>query len=300
MVTKKLPLLRLMVMGAIVSLLAGCATMRYGGAPEPSFNINDDIKELSLHFEGSTSITNFYANPSEQARNEFIVGRITLVNLRYLKFIRSLTSERQLLDAATAISIMGLGLAGSMVPLAQTTKILAAVSAGVAGTKEVIDKNYYFEKTIPALVAQMNANRQIALAPLLAGSQKSLKDYPFATAVVDLNNYYSAGTFTGAIEAIQATASATEQKQKKENAKLLPATKEQITLAQNITKAIAQASDLAQIQKAIKILEPTATPANDLNRAKDQLLDMWINYPPTEIQVVVNAFNQAGIAIPTQ
>lgn len=300
MVTKKLPLLRLMVMGAIVSLLAGCATMRYGGAPEPSFNINDDIKELSLHFEGSTSITNFYANPSEQARNEFIVGRITLVNLRYLKFIRSLTSERQLLDAATAISIMGLGLAGSMVPLAQTTKILAAVSAGVAGTKEVIDKNYYFEKTIPALVAQMNANRQIALAPLLAGSQKSLKDYPFATAVVDLNNYYSAGTFTGAIEAIQATASATEQKQKKENAKLLPATKEQITLAQNITKAIAQASDLAQIQKAIKILEPTATPANDLNRAKDQLLDMWINYPPTEIQVVVNAFNQAGITIPTQ
>lgn len=56
--------IKIMILATVVSLLAGCATMHYGGAPEPSFNINDDIKDLSLHFEGSTSITNFYANPN--------------------------------------------------------------------------------------------------------------------------------------------------------------------------------------------------------------------------------------------
>jgi hypothetical protein len=43
-----------------------------------------------------------------------------LINLRYLKFIRNLTSERQLLDSAMAITAMGLGLAGTMVPLSHT------------------------------------------------------------------------------------------------------------------------------------------------------------------------------------
>ncbi len=208
---------KIIILAVVFSLVGGCATMRYGGAPEPSFNINADIKDLSQHFEGSTSITKFYANPSPEARNEFITGRLTLINLQYLKFIRSLTSERQLLDTATAISILGLGLSGSLVPLAETKAILAAVSAGLTGTKEAVDKNYYFQKTIPALVAQMNANREEALTPLLVGAKQSLEDDPLASAVVDLNRYYLAGTFSGAIEAIQANASVQEDAAKQEN-----------------------------------------------------------------------------------
>jgi hypothetical protein len=225
--------IKIIILATVVSLLAGCATMRYAGAPEPTSNLNTDIDELSRHFEGSNSITNYYKNESEKARNEFIVGRLTLMNLRYLKFIRNLTSERQLLDSATAITAMGLGLAGSMVPLALTTKILAAVSAGVAGTKEVIDKNYYFEKTIPALVAQMNAERQKALTPILEGMQKDIQQYPLGKAVVDLNNYYIAGTFAGAIQSIQADASLTEQKAKDINLILtMPSPEERIATKQ--------------------------------------------------------------------
>jgi hypothetical protein len=296
--------IRIIALATVISLLAGCATMRYAGAPEPSFNINDDIKELSLCFEGSTSITKFYGNPSEQARDEFIVGRLTLMNLRYLKFIRNLTSERQLLDSATAITAMGLGLAGSMVPLAQTTKILASVSAGVAGTKEVIDKNYYFEKTIPALVAQMNAERQKALTPILEGMQKDIMQYPLGQAVVNLQNYYEAGTFAGAIQSIQADASVTEQKQKEANNKLHPLSGKEKDLKQKITNKIndLQQTDLEKIQKVIKKLSPEITPATTLDAAKAQLQGCVrrTHTDPTLIEEAAKAFEEAGISLPKE
>lgn len=54
--------LRVMVVVGVVSLLVGCATMRYGCAPEPSFDIQRDLEQLSQQFEPSTSITEFYAS----------------------------------------------------------------------------------------------------------------------------------------------------------------------------------------------------------------------------------------------
>ncbi|MCX5890946.1 MAG: hypothetical protein NTY36_16085 [Deltaproteobacteria bacterium] len=292
-----------MVLATAISLLAGCATMRYAGAPEPSFNINDDIKELSLCFEGSTSITKFYGNPSEQARDEFIVGRLTLMNLRYLKFIRNLTSERQLLDSATAITAMGLGLAGSMVPLAQTTKILASVSAGVAGTKEVIDKNYYFEKTIPALVAQMNAERQKALTPILEGMQKDIKQYPLGKAVVDLNNYYIAGTFAGAIQSIQVDAGKKEEEQKVVNRRLTMPTPEQ-KAAHTILKAYFakkyleyhkdQVKEIDKLKKALKNLGKADA---DIPPDKEIIKYLHGLWDATNDVEILNALKAASVSI---
>lgn len=298
--------IKIIILATAVSLLAGCATMRYAGAPEPSFDLNKDIEELSLCFEGSSSITKFYGNPSANARDEFIVGRLTLMNLRYLKFIRNLTSERQLLDSATAITAMGLGLAGSMVPLALTAKILAAVSAGVAGTKEVIDKNYYFEKTIPALVAQMNAERQKALYPILQGMQKDIIQYPLGQAVVDLNNYYIAGTFAGAIQSIQADAGKKEEQSKEDNdvirnlRKPTPAEKDarKILKAYFIKKFQEYAKDkVTEIDKLQKALKNLGVADADIPKDKEiikSLHDKWQEKSDVEI---LNALKAASVSL---
>ena len=68
-----------------------------------------------------------------------------------------MTAERQLLDSAAGMLELGLNLAGTAVAAAGTKTILSAIAAGVTGSKEIVDKNYFFEKTIPALVGQMNA-----------------------------------------------------------------------------------------------------------------------------------------------
>lgn len=200
---------------AMAGLIAGCSTIRYGGAPEPSFDVNKDLEQLAKQFEPADSISKFYnnKNPTVDDRNEFITGRITMMNIRYIQFVRQLTTDQQLLDTAAAMLVLGMNIAGASFAAAGTKTVLAAVSAGLTGSKEAIDKNYFFDKTIPALVGQMNADRKKALIPLLAGANTTtLKEYSFAQAVTDLHNYYFAGTFAGAIQSIQADAAIKESK----------------------------------------------------------------------------------------
>jgi hypothetical protein len=195
----------------MAGLLAGCSTLRYGGAPEPSFDADKDLEQLAKIFEPGASIEEFYKTPTVEARNKFVTGRVTMMNIRYIQFVRRLTTDKQLLDTAGAMLTMGLGIAGASFAAASTKTVLAALSAGVSGSREAIDKNYFFDRTIPALVGQMNAERKKAVIPLVVGTAtKTLDAYPFAHAITDLHNYYFAGTFTGAIQSIQADAAVKE------------------------------------------------------------------------------------------
>jgi hypothetical protein len=284
----------------LASLLGGCGTVRYGGAPEPSFDADQDLEQLGRVFQPADSISQFYASPSLDGRNRFITGRLTMMNIRYIQFIRHLTTDRQLLDTAGAMLTLGMNIAGAAVGAASTKTVLAALSAGVTGTKEVIDKNYYFDKTIPALVGQMNAERKKALIPILAGLKVDLDDYPFAQAVTDLHNYYFAGTFAGAIQAIQADAAEKEQRQDQIIATLTPLSIEQVADKAALTQALGTlgAADLPKIQKAIQILDPKITPPSDLERAKNQL-QSYIRgaRTPSRISEVANAFKSANIPV---
>lgn len=285
---------------ATACLIAGCSTVRYGGAPEPSFNVERDLEQLAKEFEPGDSIRDFYANPTLDARNKFITGRLTMMNIRYIQFIRQLTSDRQLLDTAGAMLILGMNIAGASVAAASTKTVLAAISAGVAGSKEAIDKNYFFDKTIPALIGQMNAERKKALIPLLVGLKSPLEEYPFAQAVTDLHEYYASGTFTGAIQAIQADAAVKEQRQDQIIATLTPVTAENVASKQALTKAIGAlgAADLPKIQKAIQILDPKVTPPTDPNAAKAQLQSYVRGArTPARINEVAKAFEGANIPV---
>jgi len=283
------------------NILAGCATIRYGGAPEPSFDVDKDLEQLAKQFEPGEAISEFYKAPSVAARNKFITGRVTMMNIRYIQFIRGLTTDKQLLDTATAMLTLGLNIAGASIPAASTKTVLAAIAAGVGGSKEVVDKNYYFDKTIPALVSQMNAERKKALIPLLIGAKTtSLDDYGFEQAVTDLNDYFLAGTFTGAIQGIQVDSAAKAQRQDDIIATLTPLTAEHVANKQALTKAIATlgAQDLQKIKQAITTLDRTVTPSDDLNTAKEQLQSYVRGArTPTRIEEVSKAFKEANINV---
>lgn len=297
--------LRVLALTTVLGLLMGCATMRYGGAPEPSFDLKEDLRQLSQHFGPETSITGYYSsNRTPDDRNKFIIGRLTLINLRYLEFIRNLTSDRQLLESAVGMAVLGLNLAGTAVPLAQTKTILSAISAGITGSKGVIDKNYYFEKTIPALVAQMNAERQKALTPILQGIQASLKDYPFENAVVDLDNYYNAGTFTGAVQSIQADAAKKEDKAITDNKKVIPLataaqTAQKGKLANSLNKLANTPENLRKIQTALNIISTLKadklTPKEDFDGAKTQLQQYIRDATLEDLDKYSDVFMKAGI-----
>jgi hypothetical protein len=289
---------------AIAIGMTGCSTLRYGGAPEPSFDVDKDLEQLAKEFEPADSISDFYKNPSVDARNKFVTGRLTLMNIRYIQFIRSLTSEKQLLDTAAALLTLSLNIAGASIAAASTKTVLAALSAGVIGSKEAVEKNYFFDKTIPALVAQMNAERKKALFPLLSGIRtKNLDEYPFAQAVTELNDYYFAGTFAGAILGIQADAAVKEAAADRKIETLSPVTKAQVDKIARLTDAIKKLVDpkldLPKIKKAITTLDKNVTPSDDLETAKTQLQVFVLDLPihPENIDKVTNAFKDANISL---
>ena len=208
----------LALIAALVTLLPGCSTIRNGGAPDPSFDINKDLEQLSKEYESATNITNFYKTPIANrvdARNRFMSGRLVQIDLQYLRFIRTLTSDKQQLDAAADIASLSLNLAGTLVGGANAKTNLAAAAAGIGGVKTTIDKDFYYEKSIEALVATMNARRKEVLIQILTGLSSSIEQYPFERAIIDLQQYYLAGTLNGAVQFINTRAAESEAKSDK-------------------------------------------------------------------------------------
>jgi hypothetical protein len=201
----------------------GC-TLRYAGAPPPSYDVDKDLKALAKKFEPATDISKYYAKEPKtpKDRDEVISARLVMINLEYLKWLRKITAEKQFLDTATDVLIMSLNLAATFAGGEGTKTVLAAISAGVAGSKASIDKHYFYEKTVPALIAAMNAQRKVVLERILIGMKGDLEEYSFEQALADVYEYYQAGTFMGAVMAIQADSGA---KEKKADEKILMLTK---------------------------------------------------------------------------
>jgi len=225
--------LHLGVLGLSLALLFhtfGCANLHYAGAPPPSYDVDQDLKQLAEHFKPATAIEAYYAlrPPTREARNKVISARLVMINLEYLKWLRTVIADKQLLDTATDVLNLSLNLAATVTGGETAKTVLSAVAAGISGSKTSIDKHYFYEKTMPALVAAMNAQRKTVLERILGGMNSSLEDYSFEQGITDVYEYYQAGTLTGAITAIQADAGSKEKKADEKILTLIRPTPEEI------------------------------------------------------------------------
>ncbi|MCZ6771653.1 MAG: hypothetical protein O7G83_06655, partial [Proteobacteria bacterium] len=185
-------------------ILTGCGTFENPGAPKLSFDVNKDIMQLEEHFSNAASIEGYYKSGQLKTdRNKFIIGRLVLINIHYIEFIRKFAVDKAQLDSAIDITTIGVDLAITLAGGASTKAILGAISAGLTSTKITIDKNFFQEKTVPVLVGEMNARRKEMLIPIIQGMVENVDVYRFEQAVIDLQTYYEAGTFIGALQSIQ-------------------------------------------------------------------------------------------------
>ncbi len=195
----------------------GCSWRR-PGFPHQSYGTKEQIRDLEKTFDLSRMIQEYYDDritpPDHKvdARNKIVSVRLALINLNYDDFVSEFAFEKQTMDSAADITELGLNLATTAVGGAGAKTVLGAVSAGVTGSKLAIDKNFFYEKTTTVLVTAMNAGRKTVLVGIIAGLGESATEYPLAQALSDLDAYYFAGTFIGALQAIQADAGAKETK----------------------------------------------------------------------------------------
>jgi hypothetical protein len=139
-------------------------------------------------------------------RNNIVTARIFAIDANFHKFVRGLTTEQNLSNVGVDWAAIGLASAGAVVGSLQTKAILATISAGLLGAKASFDKEVFYNKTIPALITLMEAQRKIVLAQIYVGLRKAPGDYTLFQALADLDSYYNAGTINGAIVGLTTTA----------------------------------------------------------------------------------------------
>jgi hypothetical protein len=132
-------------------------------------------------------------------RNQIVSGRMNAYEAAYSNFKRRLNGDANTLNLAADLSLLGLAGVAATTGSITTATALAAASAGIIGAKGAINSDLYFQRTLPALLAQMDANRARAKLPIFLGLRKSNADYPLVIALMDLDALRDTGGIPPAI-----------------------------------------------------------------------------------------------------
>jgi hypothetical protein len=212
----KMHILMLLVLIALPTVLPGCASLK--AYPDRATDPVAEIETLKQYLEPQ-AITKYEAvddsargGLSKKAwRNEVVNARVRAADLYFNKFQQGLFQEGVGFGVATDWTVLALNAAGSLAT-GGAVNALAAASAGIVGAKAAFDRNAYFEKTMPGLVATMSAKRKEILVRIRSGLSNEIEEYPLVMALNDLENYYYAGSIPGAIIEVAEAAGDTAKK----------------------------------------------------------------------------------------
>lgn len=200
--------------------LTSCAVWK-GGMPSSSFNTETDLGLAKNEIANFASVKTYYDSPSLQTRNKYLSVKLLLINYEYLNYIKGLTSEEAIVHSASELLVLALDITATALSVPNSKTIASAASSLIGGSRLALDKNLFYEKSMSALVATMNANRKAVLINILTGMGASLDGYPFERALMDLNDFYLAGTLLNAVSEIQVTAGMNERESDKNINKIL-------------------------------------------------------------------------------
>ena len=213
---------RILVLILVATVVGGCSSI--SGIPERSVDVKTELKALKPYFD--PGVINTYDSKSTDSekkayRNEVLSARIRAIDLNFNEFIKNLSTENKDLNIGTDSATLVLGAAGAVSTVSSTQAIISATSATVTGAKSSIDKNAYYDSTLVALVSQMQANRQTQLVAIYSGMDKGVDAYPLMRALVDIENYFQAGTIIGAVNEINKQAGEIKTEADKEISEIL-------------------------------------------------------------------------------
>src|SRR3984893_9591876 len=108
---------------------------------------------------------------SRQGRNELVYRLIFIADYRFFRFEGDLMAGRAAGDTIIDMAVLGLSAAGALTTPGQATRILAAISGGLIGSRAAIQKNFFQNQTTAVLLDRMRVLRKERFNEIVANLQ---------------------------------------------------------------------------------------------------------------------------------
>ena len=188
---------------ALPLIISGCASVR--GYPERLIEPDKALDEVRPLFSRENVIKCNLEKDDETkiaCRNFILSAGMIGIDINFSEFERKLFKEGREASFVTTVATLGLTTAGAMTG----TAVLSGIATGIVGSKEAFDKEILLDQAKNAIHTQMRALRQTVANRIRYGMTQSSKDYPLDAALIDIEEYYNAGTLLGAFVGITASA----------------------------------------------------------------------------------------------
>lgn len=247
--------------GLLLAVAAtGCSTMR--GTPERFQSADAVVQAIDLSADELAQL----AQSTDRAERNRVQNRaLAVIDLRFHAFVRDLAADRADSSAAVAGTSLGVSTAGAFVDSVKAKTHYALFGAALVGAFGIVDRSYFYERTVPALVAAMRASRSTVLLRIRQQQQEDTVSYGGVAALQDLEDYYAAGTLLAAIAEITSRAESDTQDALLQVRALEVPTDAELDNRRRVSTAIFAIKDAAAMDKgnaALKALGllPQSTP----------------------------------------
>lgn len=198
--------MRFCVLFAPTILLSACTS--FDGQPKP---VISPLKATAL-IEGQdpsqvvAHMSRLGADDRTLYRNRVVAGYLLAMDAQYYQFRRDLS--RNVKGGNIGFDLATIGTTGVASLWAKGSKELAAIALALAGGRSSVNRELYFEKTLPALLSLMESKMLTVRSDILKGLSQPEDRYSIEEAFTDLWRYQSAASIDGAIQQAAAAAAA--------------------------------------------------------------------------------------------
>ncbi|HEY1260535.1 MAG TPA: hypothetical protein VGF34_14905 [Stellaceae bacterium] len=193
---------------AIAGIVAACAPLH--GYPDDPEDTTATLAALAPYFDPAVDKT-YNAMPADvppgtlnrqNYRDLVVMSRMRAYDLEFDSFERRLNGDSNVVALGGDVTLLVLGALTATLGSATTKAALGAASTAVAGAQTAVNKDLYFQKTLPAMLDQMEANRAKAKLPIFQGLTLPDSQYPLVRAEIDLQILKQSGSIPSAISVI--------------------------------------------------------------------------------------------------
>jgi hypothetical protein len=189
---------------AAASVMVGCATIRgFPNPPRAATDIKAPAEGYQLGPDGIRAYNAATGDTKKTLRNEIIDARMAEIDSKFADYERALYQEGIGAGVGTDWAVLSITAATAIVGAAKTKTALGAIATAIVGGQAAFDKRALFDKTLPALMAQMVAEREKIRTDIRTHEIKDdVTSYTVFAAESDLGKFEYAGSIPGAIATV--------------------------------------------------------------------------------------------------